>query len=533
MRFAATEDGDDDEHPRELVARDAPVPIKNIFFFPPWGRRRRRRRFLSRRPVVETVLRIIVLLNLEGRKKEEESFCLSLRGIFTHLFFFHFFSFFLSRRQKKKSRRSPSPSSRSFGARRREGRAKLLSEQTRTPFSLARRCDTNRKHIMAAETEEETNREAPLSSEGGGKKGRYRREKPWDHAGIDHWEVPKFTQEDNPHGLLDESSFATLFPKYREKYLRDVWPSITKALKDVGVGCELNLVEGSMTVRTTRKTWDPYIIIKARDLIKLLSRSVPAPQALKVLNDDTQCDVIKIGGLVRNKERFVKRRQRLVGPNGSTLKAIEMLTDCYVLVQGNTVSAMGSFKGLKTCRKIVEDAMKNVHPIYHIKELMIKRELEKDPELKNQSWDRFLPKFKKKNVKRKKPEYVKEKKTRSVFPPAQMPSKIDLQIESGEYFLSQEGKQIKKAQEKLEKQKEGIEKNKRKREEAFIAPKEDLMRDEDLKKKKDKKKDKKDEKKSSKKDDDTLDAVKRIKKDASEKKKKKDKENEGDEKYVM
>jgi len=57
--------------------------------------------------------------------------------------------------------------------------------------------------------------------------------------------------------------------------------------------------------------------------------------------------------------------------------------------------------------------------------LMIKRKLEKDPVLKNQSWERFLPKFKSKNIrKRKQPKNKKIKKAYTPFPPPQLESKV-------------------------------------------------------------------------------------------------------------
>ena len=198
-----------------------------------------------------------------------------------------------------------------------------------------------------------------------------------------------------------------------------------------------------MTVTTTKQMKDPYAILKARDAIKLISRGVPYPQAIKVLDDDNiTSDIIKIGRLVRNRERFVRRRQRLLGSSGSTLKAIELLTDCYVLIQGNTVSAIGPYKGLSNVRKVVEDCLlHNIHPVFNIKRLLIQKELASNPTLAEQSWERFLPKLPKpeKSTQVKKKPKMNKKKEYTPFPPEPAKSKIDLQLESGEYFRKSRG----------------------------------------------------------------------------------------------
>lgn len=106
---------------------------------------------------------------------------------------------------------------------------------------------------------------------------------------------------------------------------------------------------------------------------------------------------------------------------------------------------------------------------------MIKRELAKDPKLANQSWDRFLPKLPKKSLsKRRKPHVIHDKKNKPLFPPPQQPRKIDLQMESGEYFLKgwekkakeKEGKEISRIEKKREREEE--------RKKDFIPPKEEV-----------------------------------------------------------
>lgn len=71
--------------------------------------------------------------------------------------------------------------------------------------------------------------EEPVPEPEVNKNKRYRKPKPWDTDDINHWEiVPVFKETPS---FLEESSFATLFPKYRENYLRQVWPQITISLE--------------------------------------------------------------------------------------------------------------------------------------------------------------------------------------------------------------------------------------------------------------------------------------------------------------
>ena len=102
----------------------------------------------------------------------------------------------------------------------------------------------------------------------------------------------------------------------------------------------------------------------------------------------------------------------------------------------------------------------------------------KDPELKNENWERFLPHFKKRTLsKRKKPLKItdKSKKLYTPFPPPQEKSKVDLQIESGEYFIGRQAKERAANERREEQQREKQAEKQTARQKEFVPPQENGM----------------------------------------------------------
>lgn len=58
--------------------------------------------------------------------------------------------------------------------------------------------------------------------------------------------------------------------------------------------------------------------------------------------------------------------------------------------------------------------------------------------MKDQNWDKYLPKFKQVKLNKKKKKVHKtEKKEYNPFPPEQAPRLEDIKMETGEYFMTE------------------------------------------------------------------------------------------------
>ncbi|KAI5148616.1 ribosomal RNA assembly protein [Enteropsectra breve] len=251
------------------------------------------------------------------------------------------------------------------------------------------------------------------------------------------------------HAFLETSSFDVLFSKQRMEYLKSVELYITKACEQKKISFSLECDSQTMRVSTTKHTRDPYIIIKAYEMIQLLAKGVNLEHAVKNLEDDVFSEIIPINLLCSSEKVYERRRARIMNPK--ILKALELLTKTYILIASKAACIVGPQRGVNQAKQVIISCFENIHPAYEIKNLVIKKNLEKEGS--EGSWERFLPKIVKTHSKNK-----KEGRVSGGMPQDILPRKTDLEKETGEYYLNPKNIEKEKKREQMRKKREEMRK---------------------------------------------------------------------------
>lgn len=219
------------------------------------------------------------------------------------------------------------------------------------------------------------------------------------------FDASKFLEE-KYSPMLEENEFHVLVPKTRFQYFVDNKDLIERHFETYKLKFHLNKEKMQVFVTTTPQTFDPTSVLIARQMLRLVARYVDLPVALKIFRPLVESEIIDIDKCAKP-ETFLKRRERFIGNNRQTLTALELLTNTNMQCYGSTLCVIGAPRGIQLVMRIANDCFaKNVLPSFWIKTLMIRRELEKMPEMADQDWSLFMPKLKKSSSRRKKHAYV-------------------------------------------------------------------------------------------------------------------------------
>lgn len=268
-----------------------------------------------------------------------------------------------------------------------------------------------------------------------------------------------FDESKIKHSFLEVSSFEILFPKHRSAYLKSIESYTIKACELKKILFEIDFDKCLMRVSTTDKTRDPYVIIKANELIQLLGRGVLLENCVKVLEDGYSSEIIQARSLCNSDKVFDHRKYRLANPK--ILKSLELITKTHILISNKTVCVVGEYRGVYEAKNVIIKCFdENIHPAFELKNLIIKKKLM--TEGREGDWERFLPNIKKTHSRKN-----KQYRETGNLPNEIADRKEDVQLQTGEFFTNNENIEKLKLREEKRLKRDEIRRTKQER---FIVP---------------------------------------------------------------
>ncbi|MFX0027905.1 MAG: pre-rRNA-processing protein PNO1 [Candidatus Hermodarchaeota archaeon] len=100
--------------------------------------------------------------------------------------------------------------------------------------------------------------------------------------------------------------------------------------------------------------YKPLNVYTAQKVINGINRGFNPDKAKKLIEDDFDLEVFNLISILGKSEKRIKRiKGRVIGRNGEMRKALEKYTECYLSVDGKTVSVIAVYENLQIARKAI------------------------------------------------------------------------------------------------------------------------------------------------------------------------------------
>ncbi len=131
-----------------------------------------------------------------------------------------------------------------------------------------------------------------------------------------------------------------------------------KELEDISDSkIEINSNTGDIEISTEKA--NPITFYRLELVIKAIGRGFNPEKAKNLFDENYTLNVINLKDLsIKNKKTTYTRKSRVIGTDGSIRKYLEDNLDCYISIQGKTISIVGNLKNIKVANEVIMRLLK-------------------------------------------------------------------------------------------------------------------------------------------------------------------------------
>ena len=121
-----------------------------------------------------------------------------------------------------------------------------------------------------------------------------------------------------------------------------------------GCSCKvtINSKTGAVSIDDSK---DPYMGMKAMDIVQAIARGASANHAFRLLSDNVYFALFDIRDYTgKSQNRVREMRGRIIGTDGRMRANIEKMTDSNIAVRGNTIAIICDIDSFDTAKKAID-----------------------------------------------------------------------------------------------------------------------------------------------------------------------------------